>query len=61
MRAKAEYWIKKNKLTINERDDSYPMHIKSIDSFLKDDYENSYKLAKKANRKHFSTDTLKLK
>jgi len=57
-RNKANYWIEKNRLNIILKDAEHRIHIKSIDAFLKDEYKESYRLAKLAHKINQSHDVL---
>ena len=60
-REKASYWIEKNRLNIIPSDAEYKIHIKSIDAFLKEDYEASRRLGYRANQMYQSHRKLRLK
>lgn len=59
-RKRANYLIEKNRLNITTRDIEYKHHIKSIDAFLKDNYKESYRLARLTQKMYKSHDVLKL-
>lgn len=60
MRNKASHWIEQNKLNIISKDVEYKFHIQSIDAFLKEDFKESYRLARLANKMNKSHDVLRL-